>query len=450
MSFSFNAIYNNYSEFRENSLHGLQVKAEEIRPLLEKAKNVNGIEVSEIGKSFLGESIHKIVIGSGSKKILAWSQMHGNEATATKVVFDLVNLISKRPELTGLIFSKLQLTVIPMLNPDGAKSFTRINAQGIDINRDAYASLTPESKILHKIFAELKPEFCLNLHDQRPIYNVGESATPATLSFLAPPYNKEVEVNEERLIAIKMVVALEKLLTQELKIGISRYSDTYERRAFGDTFQSKNVPTVLFEAGGYRGDHDRELVRSFYFMALLSSLHFLAEDSFLHEDPDDYFKIPVNEELLFDWIIRRVKITDSGKEWIADVGGQREYSGSKYGKGIIEEIGDLSQYYGYTEIDGSGCILEKGKVLVSSDENNKDTQELVANGYTTIQSENFSADHSLAINIQRSAREFLITPGHPANLVVFRNKKIVKVILNGFILDPSRRPFENYYGISLE
>lgn len=450
MDKTISAIYKNYSDFKEQSLFGLQVKHEQLLPLLEKAGSWNGIVVEEIGKSFKGKAIHKISIGSGKIKILAWCQMHGNEATATKAIFDLINVVLESQKEVNTLLEKICLTIIPMLNPDGADSFTRHNAQGIDINRDAASRQSPESRILMKLFEDLSPDYCLNLHDQRSWYNVGKSSLPATLSFLAPAYNAENEISEGRLKAMNVIAEITNDVIEEFDIGISRYSDSFEERAFGDYFQANGVPTILFEAGGYKDDWHREYVRGVYFYALLSCLFCIGGNSFKDTGQESYFDIPISEENYFEWIIRNVEILDEGRLWTADVGGRREFQGSVMGKGVIEEIGDLRSFSAYNEIDGSGYLLVKGKTCDESQFNNEGSEELISKGFTTVSLDSRPEEWTGEINYQLLSNPQKLLPGYPANLLLLKGDSIEKVILNGFILNPSQKPFSYYYGVSLD
>ena len=121
---------------------------------------------------------------NGNKRILLWSQMHGNESTGTKALFDLFNCFSNNSSEFTTILENCTLLFIPMLNPDGAEVYTRVNANNIDLNRDAKSLTQPESRILRSIFVKIKPDLCLNLHDQRSIYGL-KSGLSATISFLA-------------------------------------------------------------------------------------------------------------------------------------------------------------------------------------------------------------------------------------------------------------------------
>ena len=67
-----------------------------------------------------------------------------------------------------------------MLNPDGAEAYTRVNAQGIDLNRDVIDVKALESQVLQQVLKKVNPQYCFNLHDQRTIFSVapGRYLTP--------------------------------------------------------------------------------------------------------------------------------------------------------------------------------------------------------------------------------------------------------------------------------
>src|SRR5690606_33500324 len=115
-----------YKNHKEIHLYHRYINPEHIQPLLEKHQSYFNIET--IGYSVLGEPISVIQMGSGPTKILMWSQMHGNESTTTKVVFDLCNVFADaNNEIIDTILEKCTIAIIPMLNPDGAKAYTRVN-----------------------------------------------------------------------------------------------------------------------------------------------------------------------------------------------------------------------------------------------------------------------------------------------------------------------------------
>ena len=112
-----------------------------------------------VGASLEGRSINLITTGTGPFRVLLWSQMHGDEPTATAALFDVFDYFQRHRDdpVVQRILSSLTLYVVPMLNPDGAERYQRRNAQGIDLNRDALALQTPEGQLLKTAARPLQP-----------------------------------------------------------------------------------------------------------------------------------------------------------------------------------------------------------------------------------------------------------------------------------------------------
>ncbi|MFT6735369.1 MAG: murein tripeptide amidase MpaA [Polaribacter sp.] len=70
-----------------------------------------------------------------------------------------------------------------MLNPDGAELEPRVNAPGIDINRDAKALQSPEGRLLLSLAEQINPQFGFNLHSQNRYYAVGKTDKSAVILF---------------------------------------------------------------------------------------------------------------------------------------------------------------------------------------------------------------------------------------------------------------------------
>ena len=170
----------------EENLKGRRILFDDIHPLIKNLSSKFQKEI--IGYSENGIPIYKISIGTGKTKILGWSQMHGNESTGTKALFDLFKFFESNTKelqnVTTQILLNTTLEFIVLLNPDGAIKFTRENAHHIDLNRDAVNRKAVESNLLRNTLDCFKPDFCFNLHDQRSIFNVEGTPNPATISFM--------------------------------------------------------------------------------------------------------------------------------------------------------------------------------------------------------------------------------------------------------------------------
>jgi hypothetical protein len=346
-----------FDQNKEPSLSGRYITLELIEPLFNKLNVNNELEI--IGKSVLDKPIYKYQIGIGKIKILLWSQMHGNESTTTKALFDFINLLNSDSDLARKLLNAFTFYCIPMLNPDGAKLYTRENANKVDLNRDSQDLSQPESRILRAAFENFKPDFCYNLHDQRTIFGVGSTGKPATISFLAPAYNESREINESRGKAINLIAGMNDVLQYYIPGQIGRFDDSFNINCVGDTFQNLGVPTVLFEAGHFQDDYSREETRKYIFIAFVSSFEILNENDIVVNKYDKYLSIPQNKVLFYDFLYKNIKINYDGIEIMTNFAAQ-------YNEELVEnqiifnayivKIGELDDYFGHYEYDGNQAL----------------------------------------------------------------------------------------------
>ncbi|MDI4567930.1 MAG: peptidase M14, partial [Mycoplasma sp.] len=121
------------------------------RDLHEYLENKYAESLAELGRSYRGKPIYRQTWGCGGIKILAWSQMHGNESSSTHAMLDLLETLEQYPELAYGISENIQLDFVWMLNPDGAEKWTRRNALGIDLNRDFLRESSIEFPLLKSL-----------------------------------------------------------------------------------------------------------------------------------------------------------------------------------------------------------------------------------------------------------------------------------------------------------
>jgi hypothetical protein len=301
-------------------------------------------------------------LGLGSKKVLLWSQMHGNESTTTKALFDFLNFLNSDSEFADKMLKEFTFCFLPMLNPDGALLYKRENANKVDLNRDSQALTQPESILLRQTFEKFKPDYCYNLHDQRTIFGVGDAIPkPATVSFLAPSYNETREINEVRAKAIEVIVAMNTVLQEFIPNQVGRFNDSFNINCIGDTFQSLNVPTILIEAGHYQDDYNREITRKYIFIALVSGLKYIYENDIVINKIEDYLNIPHNKICFYDFIYKNIKINYDNNKLITNFAIQYKeelIDNQLLFNAYITDIGDLKGFHGYFEYDAKGALYE--------------------------------------------------------------------------------------------
>ena len=308
-------IHSNFSDRKVKDLNGRYITNAHILPILNRLPNGFSYEIA--GHSELDQPIFAVKAGNGPSKILIWSQMHGNESTSTKALFDFIFNI----EYLGIssFLEQCSFFIIPILNPDGAQDYNRYNANGIDLNRDAQALTQSESLVLREAFNVFEPDFCFNMHDQRSIYCVGGTKNSASLSFLAPAEDKERSISSTREQAMGVISRINNVLQLFIPEQISRFDDSFNINCVGEQFQSLGVPTILFEAG-HSGDYHREDTRKYMLIALLSAIKCISQKNIPKNAVETYLNIPENKPLFFDVLIKNVSVEMDGKTVITDIG----------------------------------------------------------------------------------------------------------------------------------
>ena len=270
-----------------------------------------------LGQTAEGRPIHMLQLGTGKLPVLAWAAMHGNETTALRGWLDLF-MQSEHPKLKALLaplLAQYTLYFIPMLNPDGAERYTRRNAQGLDMNRDARALQSPEMRVLLNLVKALLPVLAFNLHDQRSIFSVkGHSAT---VSFLSPAIDETRKMTPTRAKAMDLISHAYHQLSTLIPGQIGRYTDEYYPTAVGEVIQQLGIPTILVECGAAKNDPVRQNARMAMAVALCAFLsRHLANAS---PDIDTYEAIPLNEKNQVDILIKGVQIVQHGQSYTVDI-----------------------------------------------------------------------------------------------------------------------------------
>ena len=344
-----------HHQFKENSLFGRYITLKDIAPLLAK------YPVEIIGKSVLEKPIYKYTIGTGAIKVFMWSQMHGNESTTTKALFDFINFIHSSNDLGQRFLKGFTFCFLPMVNPDGAELYTRENANKVDLNRDSINLSQSESQLLRQTFNEFQPDYCFNLHDQRTIFGAGTSGNVATVSFLAPSFNENRDINDVRSKAMEIIVAMNTELQKHIPNQVGRFDDSFNPNCIGDQFTLLGVPTILFEAGHYPNDYYREYTRKMIFIALISGLQHIYEIDIVGDKNANYFEITKNNIVFYDFLYKNVKINYDSKEIITNFAAQYKeelVDGKIQFNAYVAEIGDLKGKFGHYQYNAHKMTYE--------------------------------------------------------------------------------------------
>jgi hypothetical protein len=441
-----------HDTYFESTITQRRFKHKDITPIIDRVQQNDLFEVTTLGHSMEGRAIRMISLGNGDTDVLLWSQMHGDESTATMAIMDLFNFFNSAAyaEEKDNLLKGVKLHFIPMLNPDGAERFQRRNLLGVDINRDALRLQSPESKILKYARDSLDADWGFNLHDQNRYYAAGQNPYTASISFLAPAYNYEKDVNQTRGDAMRLIGFINQVIQNYLPGKVGRYSDSFEPRAFGDNIQKWGSRTILVESGGLEGDREKQKLRKLHFIVLLKAIQKIADGGYKSFDISAYDEIPFNDSYMFhELIVRDAILQVNGKDYIVDVAFRQNevsYDDSYqfFLDGSISDIGDLSTSFGYEELDAKGLRLTQGRIYpqvitTKRELDQLNFQNLLREGFTTVMT-SFSMPpwESTKFPLQLiSAGQFpetSVTVGSNPALILKNGEMIVAAVVNGGLI----------------
>lgn len=343
------------------------------------AKDSSGlIQLEQAGSSVEGREIFLTRLGTGSRNILFWSQMHGNEPTATCSLVDLLQFFIKHRQEPWVadILAKYQLLFLPMLNPDGAERDERRNAQGIDINRDARMLQTSEGRVLKTIRDRFEPFLGFNLHNQNGLTTVGDTGKVATIALLAvaadtPESRAKMQPAETpNALAKRITAVLYEALSPFAYGHISRYDEGFNPRAFGDNLTLAGTPIVLIESGGNPAGAPANFAVQLNFVGILTCLNSLATGLIQNANPAVFDALRLNSDNpIYDLMLRNAWICNGTGVplYRGDVGIRADMRAGSAGSAIIADLGDLGVFSAHQTIDCTGSMVTPGLIAWDPD-----------------------------------------------------------------------------------
>ncbi|MBL7864671.1 MAG: peptidase M14 [Cyclobacteriaceae bacterium] len=438
------SFYHEYLKYQEASMTTRRFKHEDVVAVVGKLNK--NFRITPLGKSVEGRSINLISYGQGPVQVLMWSQMHGDETTATRAILDIFKFLQAR-DAHDAFRQKIKTSItwhfIPMLNPDGAARFTRRNHDGIDINRDALRLQTPEGRILKRVRDSLRADWGFNLHDQGR--GMAVNGKPATISLLAPPYNQARDVNDSRGDAMQLIKQMHDLVIQFIPGQVGLYSDDFEPRAFGDNLQKWGTRTILIESGGFADDWEKQEIRRLNFAMLMTAVGSIIDKGFESIPIKAYDEIPKNSDgRMTELIVKNIRYQGI----VRDIGIDRQEVNSEdfrsyYARFFISDIGDLSTSSAYKTVDVAGFEVLPGKVYPEAIDTwdqflKVPLDQLMKDGFTDFVVKGpvnkFSQQVKVNIHGQQPTTNGDVQLGSNPSLIFRNGNKVEYLLINGSII----------------
>jgi hypothetical protein len=361
-------LFTEWKRQRVTTLDPALVRHADLKKYLSELRSM-GVPVLEVGHSLAGREIYQMEFGRGPLKIFMWSQMHGDEPTATSTLVDLFAYLRRNRGLAWVksVEEKITLRAVPMLNPDGAELYQRRNLQAIDINRDALSLVTPEGRLLKRLRDEWRPDIGFNLHNQNPRTAVGDTGKQAAVSLLAVVSDATGANTPGRIRNKKLCAVMVEALAPFIYGHIGRYDDSFNPRAFGDNISRWGTPVILIETGALKGMSGHDLA-GLNFVALGAALRALADGSAEEANPAVYDALRLNEGgTIYDLLVRGGTVVGRAAggntrlvPFAADLAvnverGRGDAVAPR--RASFQDVGDLSVYNGLEEVDARGYYV---------------------------------------------------------------------------------------------
>lgn len=333
-------------------------------PLVRRAP----FRVATFGQSIQGRDLRTITFGNGPTTVLLWSQMHGDESTATMSLADLLAWMgsTSRDALRDLLASRLTVVMVPMLNPDGAELFQRENAIGIDVNRDARRLSTPEARSLKALRDSIMPAFGFNLHDQNVRTLGSTTGRQVGIALLAPAADAERTYGPTRATARLVASRMRAVLEREIPGRVARYDDAFNPRAFGDLIQQWGTSTVLIESGALPNDPEKQQLRRVNVIAILTALEAIATGGYRAADPALYESLPVNDRAAVDILITGAAMVLPGQPPMRVDLALNYEDALRKGRARVREVGDLAAVVALDTIQADGLFLHPAAAMLTT------------------------------------------------------------------------------------
>ncbi|GAA2525263.1 M14 family zinc carboxypeptidase [Streptomyces koyangensis] len=269
----------------------------ELRTLAERHPHT--LDVETIGRSVDGRPLYTATAGTGPRKLLILTQMHGDEPLGTEAALRMLKKVAGPGRAARELREEVTIKVVPRVNPDGWERYhdpdfregidPRLNSQKVDLNRmfgpapEYDLALAPEAAAVHGVVDGFAPDLVLDYHHQVTYATPdGRMVTMSVLWSTHPGVAPEVAADGKRAAAV-----VGDALADDPRSNVTLYprSDTASTARNG--LGLDGYPTLLLEQRGQQEAGQKgagPLIREAQ-KAMESIAGSLADGSFATTDP---------------------------------------------------------------------------------------------------------------------------------------------------------------------
>ncbi|MGF0165894.1 M14 family zinc carboxypeptidase [Streptomyces albidoflavus] len=269
----------------------------ELRTLTERHPHT--LDVETIGRSVDGRPLYTATAGTGPRKLLILTQMHGDEPLGTEAALRMLKKVAGPGRAARELREEVTIKVVPRVNPDGWERYhdpdfregidPRLNSQKVDLNRmfgpapEYDLALAPEAAAVHGVVDGFAPDLVLDYHHQVTYATPdGRMVTMSVLWSTHPGVAPEVAADGKRAAAV-----VGDALADDPRSNVTLYprSDTASTARNG--LGLDGYPTLLLEQRGQQEAGQKgagPLIREAQ-KAMESIAGSLADGSFATTDP---------------------------------------------------------------------------------------------------------------------------------------------------------------------
>ncbi|MEU3177458.1 M14 family zinc carboxypeptidase [Streptomyces albidoflavus] len=257
------------------------------------------LDVETIGRSVDGRPLYTATAGTGPRKLLILTQMHGDEPLGTEAALRMLKKVAGPGRAARELREEVTIKVVPRVNPDGWERYhdpdfregvdPRLNSRKVDLNRmfgpapEYDIALAPEAAAVHGVVDGFAPDLVLDYHHQVTYATPdGRMVTMSVLWSTHPDVAPEVAADGKRAAAV-----VGDALADDPRSNVTLYprSDTASTARNG--LGLDGYPTLLLEQRGQQEAGQKgagPLVREAR-TAMESIAGSLADGSFATVDP---------------------------------------------------------------------------------------------------------------------------------------------------------------------